>query len=79
MKLWLISQDENTGYDTYDGAVVAAETEDEARMIIPGGDTWDDPIRYSWCSTPDKVTVKLIGVAEPGTPAGVVLSSFNAG
>lgn len=24
MKLWLLSQTENTGYDTYDAAVVAA-------------------------------------------------------
>jgi hypothetical protein len=35
MKLWLISQDVNTGYDTYDSAVVAAETEEQARLIHP--------------------------------------------
>src|SRR6266550_3316382 len=33
MKLWLISQYVNAGYDTYDSAVVAAETEEEARLI----------------------------------------------
>ena len=38
MKLWLISQDVNSGYDTYDSAVVAAETEEEARGIYP--DNW---------------------------------------
>jgi len=31
MKLWIISQSVNRGYDTYDSAVVAAETEEEAR------------------------------------------------
>lgn len=39
MKLWLISQDVNNNYDTYDSAVVAADTEDEARNIYP--DNWD--------------------------------------
>lgn len=38
MKLWLISQNVNNNYDTYDSAVVAAETEDEARNIYP--DNW---------------------------------------
>ena len=35
MKLWLISQDVNNNYDTYDSAVVAAETEEEARVTFP--------------------------------------------
>ena len=35
MKLWLISQSENNGWDTYDSAVVAAETEEEARHTYP--------------------------------------------
>lgn len=34
-KLWLISQDEKTGYDIYDSAVVVADTEEEARFIDP--------------------------------------------
>ena len=37
MKLWLISQDENDGYDTYDSAVVAAETAEAAVLIHPSG------------------------------------------
>lgn len=40
MKLWRISQDVNNNYGTYDSAVVAAETEDEARNIYP--DNWDN-------------------------------------
>lgn len=35
MNLYLISQSANLGYDTYDCAVVAAETEDIARSIHP--------------------------------------------
>ena len=35
MNLYLISQDVNNGYDTYDSAVVAAETEQEARETHP--------------------------------------------
>ena len=46
MKLWLISQDVNNRWDTYDSAVVAAETEDEARNIYP--DKWDSsPKRWN--------------------------------
>lgn len=37
MKLWLISQDTNDDYDTYDCAVVSALTEQDARMTHPGG------------------------------------------
>lgn len=35
MKLWLIKRDVNGGYDTYDSAVVAAETEQAARETHP--------------------------------------------
>jgi hypothetical protein len=46
MKLWLISQNVNDDWDTYDSAVVAAETEEEARNIYP--DKWDpNPKRWN--------------------------------
>jgi len=35
MNLYLITQDENTDYDTFDSAVVAASCEDDARLIHP--------------------------------------------
>jgi len=35
MRLWLISQTENDDWDTYDMAVVAAETEEDARVMYP--------------------------------------------
>jgi len=77
MKLWRISQDENQNYDTYDSAIVAAETADEARAICPGGE-WDETWS-GWCSSPDEVDVEVIGEAAPGVSAGVILASFNAG
>lgn len=79
MKLWLISQTMNDDYDTYDSAVVAAETEDEARLIQPSEyEKWGE--KYSsWCEKPEQVTVKLIGDAIPETVAGVICASFNAG
>jgi hypothetical protein len=79
MKLWVISQDVNRGYDTYDSAVVAAETEEEARNILPSGDNWDEARRYGgWASKPSEVTVEYLGVTDRDI-SGVVLSSFNAG
>jgi len=76
MNLYLISQDENDDYDTYDGMVVAAENEAIARNITPTKSGFET---NSWCSSPDKVEVKLIGRAVKGTVSGIILSSFNAG
>lgn len=71
MNLYLISQDENNNYDTYDSAVVAAKNIKEAQLTEIGS-------RYSW-TTPANVRVELIGKAKPNTEAGVILASFNAG
>jgi alkanesulfonate monooxygenase SsuD/methylene tetrahydromethanopterin reductase-like flavin-dependent oxidoreductase (luciferase family) len=52
MKLWLISQRANSDYDTYDSAVVAAETEDEARNTNPANGQpmlyWSKPSGSTW-------------------------------
>jgi hypothetical protein len=77
-KIWFISQTANRGYETFDGAVVIADTEQDARNISPEGH-WDN--RYSsWAPTPDHVSAMYIGEAAPDQKVGsVVLSSFNAG
>lgn len=90
MNLYLISQEENDQYDTYDSAVVIAASEDQARLIHPNGRMfdpnereqwyrWDDQYR-SWASSPDKVAVTLLGVDSTGSEEWrVVVASFNAG
>lgn len=77
--LYLISQTDNDGYDTFSDAVVAAWTEDEARNIHPSqyvypGEEWD---LSSWCE-PISVDVKFIGIADKDLE-GVVCACFHAG
>lgn len=48
MKLYLISQTENSDYGTYDAAVVAAESEEDARTISPARLFEYDPERRAW-------------------------------
>lgn len=81
--LYLLSQTDNTGYDTYDSCVVCAESEDRARLIQPGGEIYSEgePHWYasSW-AVPDKVSVTLIGQAADNIELNtVVCASFNAG
>lgn len=94
MKLWLISQDVNTEYDTYDSAVVVAADEESARRVHPSqfscwvGD--EVHLKHSdgrtrkehsndWAAL-GAIKVELIGSAEPHLAEGaVVCASFNAG
>lgn len=80
MKLFLISQNQNEDYDTYDSAVVAALDEETARQTDPstgGQKDWSD--RYSsWCNGPQHITVRYLGEAVDVDP-GIVCASFNAG
>lgn len=82
MNLYLISQDVNTGYDTFDSAVVAAETEEEAKTIHPADYNSDEPVTENtgdvW-SPLSKVQCKLLGTAIESTEKGVICASFNAG
>ena len=80
MKLWLISQDKNNGYDTYDSAVVAADTDTEAKMMHPfnGEDIKPEPWS-DWVGEPEQVACEYIGEAKDGTQKGVICASFNAG
>jgi len=98
MNIYLITANKNHGgYDTYDSAVVVAESEDAARVTSPSdyyrwvdgqwhfvyadGRTEPDS-RYDWPNNPldsGVVDVQLVGAAAPGSKAGVVCSSYNAG
>jgi len=84
LKLYLVSQTENSGYDTYDSFVIACESEEEARHTIPSNglvmteEDWSHPYS-SWCSSSDSVKVTYLGIADPSVHHGIVCSSFNAG
>jgi len=82
LKLYLLTQEVNRGYDTYDSCVVVAETREDAKQITPSpvrwaGLSWDG---LSWARDPKDVEVEYIGTASGHLSAGdVVCSSFNAG
>jgi hypothetical protein len=61
LKLWLISQSANDGYDTYDSAVVVAADAEEARRVHPSPyRKWIDDVlhfAYSDGSTTKETTI----------------------
>ena len=88
MNIYKIFQSENNDYDTFDSAIVAAESEEEARDMDPKSEWGNDPLkvnwncnsrRSSWAFNREKVNVEYIGVAKEDTKAGIILASFNAG
>lgn len=80
MNLYLIWQEENNDYDTYDSAIVCAKNGDEAVKIHPSGYQKNWKEFNEWASAPEKVYWKLIGTAASDIDEGiVVLASFNAG
>jgi len=81
MKLWLISQEANDGYDTYDSAVVVAPDEETAKRVHPSGYVFSesDGPSGTW-ATPENVVAKCVGVAADDLESGqVICASFNAG
>ncbi len=74
MNLYKISQEVNTGWDTFSDAVVANRTENAARSTRLG-----DYGKYGSWARPKDVKVELIGIAVKGIKAGVICSSFHAG
>ncbi len=75
MKLYLISQNVNNEYDTYDSFVVCAENEESAKIVHP----LDNERSSRWVKNPDDITVEYLGEAREGMVAGEILGSFNAG
>ena len=72
LNLYLIWQDTNTDWDTYDSAVVAAYSKREAQLTEIGSG-------YSWVTDKNLVNVKKIGIASRGIKPGIICDSFNAG
>jgi len=84
MNLYLLTRTDHGGYDTYDSAVVCAESEEHARDTHPDGrgrisEREEPNPNYGTWVAPETVNVELIGHAAPLLEAGVVCSSFNAG
>lgn len=78
MKLYRISQTENSEYDTYDAAVVVAATEEQARATLPDGGPFYCRREDVWADA-KFVTVEYLGEAKDGLEAGVVVASYHAG
>ena len=80
LSFFLISQTANQGYDTYDSAVVVAESPEAARQILP--DTTEaGAIKLFWAPAEDVTAVLLGPVPENSlwSEGQTVCSSFNAG
>ena len=90
MKIFLLSQTKNTGWDTFDSMVVIAKSAREARRISPyESHKWSDrlgcwvskekPRRHSeWVDDLKDIKVKCVGTTKR-KKQGIVCLSFNAG
>lgn len=84
MKLFLIKQDVNNDYNTYDAAVVCASNEEDAKSIHPSDgkevpDIHGIDREYGTWSGKKDVSAEYIGEASANVIRGVICSSFNAG
>ena len=95
MNIYLISQDINREYDTFNAAVVAAESEQDARTIHPSNytthhnnnkwmGTYTKGGEYEegddcWIPFSDIDKLKVKLIGTTNEERGVILSSFNAG
>lgn len=77
--LWLLTQSDNRGYDTFDSCVVAARTKDLAVKISPATGSHGFGYHSRWAYSPESVHAELIGVCEKSREGQVIISSFNAG
>ena len=83
MKLYLLEQNKNNGYDhnTYDSCVVVSESEEKAKLIAPYQVESEED--YCWERTWAKsefIKVTYLGEAESSLKEGSVLcASFHAG
>lgn len=87
--IYLIQQDKNDNYDTYDSAIVISDSEENAKLIHPGaraGEWWIKaasgyaaPGLFDWAA-PKYVSVKWVGTTNDNFDLGTILcASFNAG
>lgn len=74
MNLYLLTQDEIRGYDTFDRCVVAAPDEEAAKTLSPSnGSNCSD-----WPAS-EYVKAHYLGEAKVGTKQRIILASYKAG
>lgn len=80
MKIYLLEQNVNNDYDTYDSCVVCAETEEDAKTIHPDGDMFiENNSPFSeWAFNYSNIICTELGEANANQERGVILASFNA-
>jgi hypothetical protein len=89
MNLYLLTQSDNSGWATFDGMVVAAESSEDARKIHPleickienpelfkdyNINFWED--KHCWADSPENVKVKFLGKVEHGIEKGIIIRSY---
>jgi len=79
MKIYLLTQSERNGWDTYDSCIVCAENETQAKKITPNGYEFEKSNYGSWASCVEMVNCVEIGTANELQKEGLILASFNAG
>jgi hypothetical protein len=81
LKLFLLSQEENNDYDTFDSVLVCAENEEEAKKIDPRGEVFKENNDFfgCWAYSLSGITCVEIGEANEHQTKGVIIASFNAG
>lgn len=81
MKIFLLTNLDTKGYDTFDSCVVCAESVEDAKSINPdGNDFKEDKSWYnSWAFTKKGIDCKEIGDANKKQTRGVICASYNAG
>lgn len=77
MKLYLLSQIVNKGYDSM---VVCAASQDDAKQFHPHGGVMDDwSWSNDWAHDVSHVNCIEIGEATKDQKSGIIIRSFNAG
>ena len=81
MKIYLLSQNQYSSYDTYDSCVVCAESEEDAKTIHPDGSNFSekDDWMHCWANSLEDIRCQEIGIANDKQIRGVICASFNAG
>jgi hypothetical protein len=73
MNLYLISQNENNYYDTYEACVVCAVSKMSAQKMKP-----EEGDNGAWATKKENVKVEYLGKASGSMKAGFILKSFIA-